>query len=177
MCGGRSTRMGKDKAFLRYFFEPQYAHTANLIKPFCNNVFISCNNQQSYLIEDFPLIIDNPAYENKGPLTGLISGLQTTQSNLLLVGCDYPYLSPDDIADLFFHLTENAEAVCFYHENEGLFEPTIGIYKLTILPKLLSFTEQGESSLQKFLQSIVTKKVTPKNALNIKSIDTPVQSN
>ena len=41
LAGGKSTRMGTDKASLTYHQKPQKWHVADMLKPFCRETLIS----------------------------------------------------------------------------------------------------------------------------------------
>lgn len=179
MCGGRSERMGKDKALMQYHNQPQYAHVAQLIQPFCDAVYLSCNAQQTELKStNYPVIEDENIYANAGPMTGVLSAWKTfPQQALLAVGCDYPYLTLNDIKKLVDARQPDADAVCYMHPDSGFEEPLLAIYEPSCAGKILSAFQEGNTSLRFLLKQLNTIKILPDNPSTIQSVDTPLDRN
>ncbi|MES2559625.1 MAG: NTP transferase domain-containing protein [Bacteroidota bacterium] len=173
LCGGQSVRMGRDKAFIQYHTKEQYAHVADMMKPFCNGVFISCNNQQqSDIDEQYQTILDNATFENTGPMTGVLSAFeQLPQAPLLVTGCDYPYFTEADMKTLIDARANGFDVVCYHNPESGFDEPLLAIYEKQCAPLLLDFYQKGNTSLQQFLKTVNTKRTFPSLSKNIKSID------
>jgi hypothetical protein len=65
VCGGNSSRMGSDKSMLIYYEKPQRYHVYQMLQPFCEKVFISCNEKQATAIEDgYNILADDPSFKN-----------------------------------------------------------------------------------------------------------------
>ncbi len=47
LCGGNSSRMGRDKSKITYHLKEQKYHVFDLLKELSDKVFISCNHDQS----------------------------------------------------------------------------------------------------------------------------------
>lgn len=173
LCGGESTRMKTDKAFIQYHGKPQYEHVSDLLYSFCNNVFISVNEKQNGLIEDsYQKVIDRNEFNDAGPLTGLLSVIkQCKDESILLVGCDYPYLKRSDLIDLFNNRSIGFDVVCFMNEEEFA-EPLIAIYESSCFDLLFDFYAKGGRSLQQFLRQVNTKFIKPKTKESLMSFDT-----
>ena len=99
VCGGNSNRMGTDKSMLQYYKKPQRYHVYDMLLPLCEKVFISCNAQQANSIaEGYDFIKDAPAYNDIGPMAALLSAFTLhPHKNLLLIGCDYPFLKTAEL--------------------------------------------------------------------------------
>jgi molybdopterin-guanine dinucleotide biosynthesis protein A/nucleoside-triphosphatase THEP1 len=176
LCGGQSVRMGTDKAFISYHDKPQYAYTTELIKPYCESVFISCNNKQnSQIPQNYNTVLDNATFADAGPMTGVLSAFEKLNNqSILLIGCDYPHLLQTDIEALLAARNECYDAVCFIQTETNIEEPLLAVYEKQCAPLLLDFFSQGNTSMRKFLTTIRTHKIVPESLKRIQSIDTPI---
>src|SRR5690242_8452653 len=95
LCGGQSSRMGKDKSLISYYNKPQRYHVYDMLQPFCEKVIISCNEKQSGGIEkEYDILADHDSYSGIGPMAALLTAFTNfPEKNILLVGCDYPFLT------------------------------------------------------------------------------------
>ncbi len=175
LCGGQSTRMGKDKAFITYHQLPQYAHLTELMAPICHPVYISCNKDQSiHFPQGSPLITDRTVFKDAGPMTGLLSAFEVLSDHaLLVVGCDYPYMERADLQALLDARDHQTDVVCFKHPDSLFEEPLLAIYEKQCGPLLREYYKQGNSSLRFFLQTVNTKTIFPQSVERITSIDSP----
>lgn len=173
LCGGQSVRMGRDKAFINYHSIEQYAFVADMMKPFCDDVIISCNqSQENKIAQHYKKIIDNATYGNAGPMTGVLSVFeQKNDSGILVIGCDYPYFTTTDMKALFDARDENFDVVCYHNPESGFDEPLLAIYEKQCAPLLLEFFKQGNPSLQQFLKTVRVKRIFPAEIKTIISID------
>src|SRR4051812_24633015 len=91
-CGGKSSRMGFDKSTIVYHGKPQRYHVYNLLQPFCEKIFISCNHEQAAsILPEYSFIVDTERAQHRGPIAALVSAFeQFPGASFLLIGCDYP---------------------------------------------------------------------------------------
>jgi len=173
ICGGNSMRMGMDKALLDYHGKPQCYHIYDMLKPFCEKVYISCNEQQADgLLPGYEKLVDLPYYSNNGPVSALLTALTYyPHKNFLFIGCDYPFLKQDDI-NAFIPLCRENITAAFYNEEADLFEPMLACYHQHAKHDLLNMFEAGQYSLQHFLRTVNAAKFHPANKKAILSIDT-----
>ncbi len=174
LCGGESKRMGIDKAFINYHGVPQYHHLYNLLKPLCDTVVISCNQQQFHLIPDtFTKVLDAQQYKDAGPMTGVLSTIHTNPGqSILVVGCDYPFIDETILNTLLHARDSDHDAVSIFNQTSGFYEPLISLYEERCFDGLMEFYANKNTSLQQFLKAIQTKKVITEELYKIQSIDT-----
>src|SRR4051794_13836057 len=92
LAGGRSSRMGRDKALLDLGSGPLAAQVAGLIAQTCGSATL-VGDPARYADLGFPIIPDNAP--GLGPLSGIEAALAATASDWnLIVACDMPLLSP-----------------------------------------------------------------------------------
>lgn len=175
LCGGESKRMGMAKALLIYNALPQYQVMYNLLKPLCDQVFISCKSSQAHWFKpDLPICFDEMQYENTGPIAALLSAIKISAGNaIILLGCDYPALQENDIQLLIQTYKTHNKSCCFVSGSHKTEEPLLAIYHPDDLQKLEPFYQTGEQSLRLFLNQIGAIKVEPEKPGHIKSFDTP----
>ena len=173
ICGGRSIRMGADKSLLNYHGKPQRYYLYDLLKPYCERVFISCNPAQAAEIPaDIELIVDQKEFEHKGPLTGLLSAHACfPEASFLVLGCDYPLLEQNDIFGLVEKFKTHQRTVV-YRGRQSV-EPLIGIYHEKDLKTLRNSPGQFNDSLKRFIEASNALIIGHPQPDKIKSIDTP----
>jgi len=137
-------------------------------------VFLSCNQSQVKRIEaQYPIIIDDVKYENKGPICAILSALEIHKNtSFLVLACDYPLLTFDDILKLKTVWENGDSSVSFYNNETNFREPLLAIYHQNDLEKLVQFYNEGNTSLQYFLNEINAKKINAKSNKSLTSIDT-----
>jgi molybdopterin-guanine dinucleotide biosynthesis protein A len=179
LCGGQSVRMGRDKAFIEYHGKPQCYHVYELLQTVCDDVFISCNSTQKEKIDkQYQSIEDNATFANAGPMTGLLSAFhQHPAASFLVLGCDYPNFTQQDMMALYNAKTGEHDVVCYFNSESNFEEPLLAVYEKSCVPLLLKYYQKGNTSLRHFLKTVNTKYLLPANIASIKSIDTPEDIN
>jgi len=173
-CGGSSSRMGTDKSMLTYHQKPQRYHVYEMLQPFCEKVFISCREEQAATVEDgYNILADHPAYNETGPMAALLSAFaEFPQKNMLLIGCDYPFLTANDLQQFSAYCNDEDHAVAFYNDKGNVYEPLLAWYNHNSFYALKKMYDTKQYSLQHFLRSSQTVKFYPTDNKNIESIDT-----
>lgn len=173
ICGGESTRMGTDKSLLVYYQKPQYEHVADLLAPLCEHVIICCNAEQFRTIRSgYKKLPDNPEYGNAGPMTGLLTAYDAFPGNdFLVAGCDYPYLTTDELAFFLQSVEKDLPASAFY-DGKAFYEPLLAWYSHSAAAALFESYNRGETTLQGFLHQNNAGKHRPASALTVTSVDT-----
>jgi hypothetical protein len=176
LCGGNSSRMGTDKAFLQYHQKEQYKYIASLFINLNIPVLISCNeSQQEKISNDYVALIDDEEYKNNGPISGLLTAFKNYhEDSFILLGCDYPLIQQHHIDTLFSLSGYGFDAVCFVRQsNTSLHEPLITFYSNAFKEKLLASFQQGKSSIKRILSEVNTLKIITEDEDFLKSFDTP----
>ena len=115
LAGGKSTRMGRDKAAIE--FTPgvsQARRTADLLSEVCDSVYLSARSDQSLPadVRHLPVIADR--YDGIGPVGGMLSAFaHDPQAAWFVVGCDMPLLEAGDVRELFEARNPYRLATCF----------------------------------------------------------------
>jgi molybdopterin-guanine dinucleotide biosynthesis protein A len=175
VCGGESSRMGMDKSLMVYHDQPQRYHLYTMLQPLCDRVFISCNKKQAPAIPpEYEQITDLEEYENIGPMAALLSAFSNYPDNdFLVIACDYPFLTVNDLQHLLDARKPAHPAVSFFNTETQMKEPLLAVYSNACHPELIRHFDRKEYSLRQFLQDMNAEKVKPSSAEILTSVDTP----
>jgi molybdopterin-guanine dinucleotide biosynthesis protein A len=174
ICGGKSSRMGMDKAMLDYHGKAQCYYVYEMLSMFCEKVLISCTEQQAERMDvGYETLTDLSYYSDIGPMGGLLTALTSySHQKFLVIGCDYPFLNKEELADFLQCCDHETVAAAFYNKKENLYEPLLAYYHNSIKSILLEMFESGQYSLQHFLEANNAVKYYPADNKAITSIDT-----
>jgi molybdopterin-guanine dinucleotide biosynthesis protein A len=111
LAGGRSSRMGRDKAFLEFRGESLLSRQISLaLETGASEVFISGRPDVDYSAFKCPVLLDE--LSNLGPIAGIASALRTTNHPLLLVlAVDMPHLTASFLRQLLSECRDEMGAV------------------------------------------------------------------
>lgn len=92
LAGGRSTRLGRDKAFLQVNGRPLIEQIVDKVAQLSDEVIIVANDLDAY--DQFEALVVADVYPGRAALGGIFSGLKAaTKRHALVVACDMPFLS------------------------------------------------------------------------------------
>jgi molybdopterin-guanine dinucleotide biosynthesis protein A len=125
LAGGKSSRMGCDKAFLEVGGETLLARQIRLVQAVgATEVFISGRDGADYSAFAGRVLLDELA--EAGPLAGIERALAAMDSSLLLVlAVDLPDMSVDFLCALATHCPDQRGAI---PRVKGLAEPLVAFY-------------------------------------------------
>jgi molybdopterin-guanine dinucleotide biosynthesis protein A len=172
LAGGKSKRMGKDKSLINWHGKEQLYHIADLLKPFCSEVFISCRKEQLHLITGYQAIADS--YEDMGPYGAILSAFHHNADRAwLVVACDLPLLNTETFSYLMQQRDPQAMATTFESPHDGLPEPLITIWEPKSMNILLASLPNGYQCPRKALINNDTKVIQAKNPHVLTNVNTP----
>lgn len=168
IAGGKSTRMGRDKALINFKGKKLIEYAIDLLKAFTNNVIISAN-ENKYAGYGFPVVADN--FPDLGPLSGLESALRQSETrNNIVVPCDTPFLNAGLYEDLLRY-SVNYDAVVPVSKG-GNTEPLIAFYSKEILPVIDRQIKNQDYKMQNLLKAINTKFLLVENSDILSNLNT-----
>ncbi len=175
LCGGLSTRMGTDKAFITYNGKPQWLHLYEMLKPICDEVLISCNLTQLHHFKDtYKVVVDHPLFKDAGPMTGLLTAFRLhPEAAMLVVGCDYPKLEVSDMQFLLQHADEQSDVVCYRNPATGIDDPLIAWYHPRFHIAIQTAYAHEQTSLRELIKNAKTNRLVPDEWNRLFSVDTP----
>jgi molybdopterin-guanine dinucleotide biosynthesis protein A len=149
LAGGRSSRMGQDKALLEWKGKPLIAHAINILGQLCEKVVISAN-KDDYHFTACEVWYDEWAVQ--APMTGIYSSLRRSQHDWIMVlSCDMPLVDPR-LFHALLSFSQGYDVVVPVHDG-GFIEPLCGLYSRKALPHLEQNLQRQSYSLQQFIFS------------------------
>lgn len=173
LAGGKSTRMGEDKALLKWYGKEQMYYLADLLKQLCDEVFISCRIKQANCIDKSYKIVPDEV-ENAGPLAAIVSAFHENKNCAwLVVACDLPLLDANTVKYLIQQRDETFVATTFQSTHDNLPEPLVTIWEPVALPMLETALSEGRYSPQRVLMNSKIKMVQSVDANVLLNVNTP----
>jgi molybdopterin-guanine dinucleotide biosynthesis protein A len=171
MCGGKSSRMGKDKYALLYNDLPLYKPALNTLQQFCDTIIISCNVAFPEFA-DFTVVEDD--VKEIGPMGGIYSCLKKSNSTYnMVLACDMPLVNGGLMTQLL-NTTKDYDAIVPLLD--GRAEPLYAIYNVSILPTLEALIRAGRYSLKQMLSGLEVWYVdVDTNVSELKNVNTPAE--
>jgi len=136
--------MGRDKAFLTLGGMPLIDHVLKALGAVTDRIIIVTNAPAAYASYDALVVGD--AFDKKGPLTGIYSGLlASTDPYSVVVACDMPFLNPGLIS-FMAGVAEGCDIVV--PRTEGRVEPLHAVYSKSLLPLIEKRLQQDLRQIQ-----------------------------
>jgi molybdopterin-guanine dinucleotide biosynthesis protein A len=173
LAGGKSERMGFDKGSLNWHGKEQRYYVADMLKPFCEDVYISCRQDQHQEIDgSYQRLTDT--FTGLGPFGGILSALrERPDSAWLVVACDLPLLNERTLQYLMDNRDSSSIATAYQSTFDGFPEPLITIWEPKSYPVLLSFLAQGYSCPRKVLINTDITLLKAPDADALTNVNTP----
>ena len=144
LAGGQARRMGgQDKGLVEVNGRPMIEHIIAALKPQVDRIVISANrNIERYQRYGFPVIKDIMG-DYFGPLVGMASAAQASESPwLLTVPCDSPFVPAELAATLYRAAEANQAEISVAHDGDRM-QPVFALLQRDLLPSLLAYLEEG----------------------------------
>lgn len=143
LAGGKSSRMGRDKARLQVDGRTLLARQIQLVRATgAREIFISGRADADYA--EFGCLVLRDEWPDAGPLAGIAAALEATSEPLLLVlAVDMPHLKGECLHRLLARCTETTGAI---PRVNGQIEPLAAIYPKTARDLLPEFPAVNPSA-------------------------------
>ncbi len=142
LCGGRSQRMGRDKASLPFGDETMLARVARLLAEVVDPVVVVMGADQSPPDLATPVTYVRDRAADRGPLEGLAAGIEAVRGCVDAVyatSCDVPLLNPAFVSRMIRALGDQTIAV---PRGEKYFHPLAAVYRTSVLPEIERLLQQ-----------------------------------
>jgi molybdopterin-guanine dinucleotide biosynthesis protein A len=174
LAGGKSRRMGQDKAKLMRGEESQLAYVAGLLDAALDRVFVSTRADQKDEPERsrFEQIVD--AYDDLGPVAGILSAMDRfPEASWLVVACDLPNIDSSTISYLLQHRSYEKPFSAFISSHDGLPEPLCAVYARSSADILRDFVADGLHCPRKMLLRSDSHLLEQPNPHSLDNVNTP----
>jgi len=174
LAGGKSRRMGSDKALLMQGGQSQLSLAVDLLARVLPKVYVSARKDQANETErrKFEQIIDR--YEDIGPAAGILSALQSFPDvSWLVLACDLPNVDEDTVATLIAAHTGEHPFTAYKSSHDGLPEPLCAIFSAQSRPIIEAFVADGMVCPRKMLIRSDTFLLDQSNPASLDNMNTP----
>lgn len=171
LTGGKSTRMGTDKASLVFENQTQVHRLQQLLESSVNQVFVSCRKDQ-VVSTDLEKIYDSE--EGMGPLGGIKMAFRSHPNHAwLVVACDLPLIDEEVIEELISQRSVKHTATAFFNNETGFAEPLISIWEPKSYMRIMEFEALGYTCPRKMLINSNTRLIKPTVSQKLMNVNTP----
>jgi molybdenum cofactor guanylyltransferase len=161
LCGGKSTRMGHDKATLPFGPEmmlQRIVRIAGHVVPPERIVVVAATTQE---LPPLPstVAIARDKWPERGPLQGLAAGFEATSPKveaIYVTGCDVPLLVPDFIERMFDLLDSYEIAV----PRDQYYHPLAAVYRHSVSSRVQKLLEINALRLTGLLEMAHTREIS-----------------
>lgn len=132
LVGGRSSRMGRDKALLRCDAHTLVEDVAARVRDVAGNVAL-VGEPERYGGLGFECLPD--LHPRLGPLSGIEAALDARRADLnLIVACDMPGIETGWLLQLVSHAEETNSLCVIARDTKGIMHPLCAVYRSACLP-------------------------------------------
>ena len=185
LAGGKSSRMGTDKALLEFEGKQFITQIAEELSWFDERIIARGGNSrlEGELEREWTVIPD--FYPDHGPIGGLHAALSACESDaLFVVTCDMPLIESELVRELCNFMQEtdfdekrvDAYDVVISVGEGGKIHPLCGVYRKSVVPVLEEQILSGRNRVMEALKRLRVNYVTvdsPAGARQLANINTP----
>ncbi len=150
LCGGKSKRMGRPKAFLPYAGSTMIAHIVETLNDMFVKTLLVSNEPAQF--EDLGPDVVKDILPFRGPMGGILSGLLVAETDYsFVIACDMPLVSKKLVRDMTA-ARSGFDVVVLSHAT-GL-EPLFGVYSKSCIKPLEESLFAGTLSVQDLITGL-----------------------
>lgn len=153
LAGGKSARMGKDKAFLSWQSGTLLSHACQLAAVVASEVRIVGDAKK---FADSGRVVED-IYRDRGPLAGIHAALTGSATELnLLLAVDVPFVSPDFLQYLVAQAQESSAVVTVPRAGGG-WQPLCAVYRRAFAPVAEQSLREGNNKIDPLFAKVRTR--------------------
>ena len=174
LAGGKSRRMGEDKALLVRDGTSQLEHIAALLQALTDKVFVStrAEQQDERVRRRFEQIVDQ--FDDIGPIAGILSATQEyPHVDWLVVACDLPNVDDETIRFLLANRSVEQPFTAYRSSHDDRPEPLCAVYRAGADEIIRKFVDEGLVCPRKILMRSDTCLLSQPNPASLDNVNTP----
>jgi molybdopterin-guanine dinucleotide biosynthesis protein A len=127
LCGGKSTRLGTDKALLPFGDYCLIEYLVKKFQPLFPTIYLSVQQKGDYSHLDLPVTEIQDMYLNAGPLGGIFSSLSMIrEEKAFVLSIDTPFVKPELAAEML-RRSEGSD-ICIIKRKTDCYDGFCGVY-------------------------------------------------
>ncbi len=162
LSGGKSSRMGINKSFLKLGDMTIIEHIIKLMKSNFGELLLITNSPSEYSSFQLPMYED--IYKWNIPLAGIHSGLYYSRTeSIFVISCDVPLMTTEMIQYIVDYKSEKPIKFCVA---AGYHQPLVGVYNKGLIPeieKFFSINSVNDKSFHQFLKNVAAEIIIPED--------------
>lgn len=180
LAGGRSRRMGRDKAALDWDGEPMLARIVRIVGERCQPVYVAAAEESAayralygtggpeatWITDERP---------DTGPVGGLAAALAAAAAGgaewAFVCATDMPLISVDLIDELLLGISPSTQAVIATDAQRD--HPMAGLYRTDAAPLVAKVAADGERRMLGILDALTTRRVAVGNPEWLTNVNAP----
>lgn len=156
LSGGKSSRMGTNKALLPISEQPNIERIAALLKPHFHELILVTNNPEEYRFLNLTTVSDQ--FPGKGPLAGIHAGLMASSCEINVISaCDMPFISAELAATMIRQIDDYDAVVPVIN---GKQHPLFSVFKKKTVPMIEESIQNGQLRMKHVLDRLHVRYVT-----------------
>jgi molybdenum cofactor guanylyltransferase len=150
LSGGKSSRMGTNKALLKFHEKTNIERIKDELKHVFDDIILVTNDPETYQFLNIKMVTDQ--YPGSGPLAGIHAGLEASDyEENFVVACDMPFVSAE-LAESLVKALKHHDAVV--PVIEGRQHPLFAAYQKRAAREARSCIEEGVLRMKHLLDRL-----------------------
>jgi molybdenum cofactor guanylyltransferase len=169
LCGGRSSRMGRPKAWLPFGTELLLPRVVRIMQAIVDPIVVVAAREQELPELSDAVLIERDAQDYLGPLNGMAAGLEALRGKAevaYLSSCDVPFLRPGFVRRVIDRV--DGKMVCM-PEIGGYKHPLAAAYRLEVLPFVRELLKENRLRPVFLTESVATRILTAEDFADVDS--------
>jgi len=173
LCGGKSKRMGRPKAWLPFGGETMLGRVVRLLAKEVHPIVVVAAPGQEVPPLPTDVLLTRDEDKGRGPLQGLLAGLKALTNQVeaaYLSSCDVPFLCPAFVRRMLGLLGDHAICVPYA---AGYHHPMAAVYRISIIDTVSRLLSENRLRPVFLFDEVPTRIV---EAQQLRDVDTELQS-
>ncbi len=159
LAGGKSARMGKDKAFIEWDGHTLLARALDLARSVSSEVRIVGSREK---FAGFAPVVED-IFRDRGPLGGIHAALLASQRELnLMLAVDTPFISTDFLQYLITQSRGARDAGVVVPRTDGRSQPLCAIYRREFAATAENALRAGRNKIDRLFEMVPTQVIDEK---------------